>query len=656
MKKLYSIVFYLTLLSSPLFAQTIRYVKEIATGTGDGSSWINASNSLQGMIDASASGDQVWVAKGTYKPTLALRDVTTDGMVTTARDQTFILRKGVKIYGGFLGGETGLSQRNFVANITVLSGDLNSNDNDSDPATKQDNAYHVVSSLNDSDGAVLDGFTIQQGYANGTKSISLIASPSSTTSIAQNVGGGIATRGTNTATTFINLVISNNYALGSGGGVFARVSSGQTVSVEFPYENIHFLNNKSGDLGGGLYVYGGLYVPIVKMNSIRFTGNSASSSAGALYIGGATATSYPVVIATNNVFYNNVSEDTGGAIYLASYTNATITNSTFYMNKSVDTRGAVSFNAGSSTTFNLHNNIFHANQGSYSTTPISADLRLSAGAKQNFKNNLFQNFNVAAGADDDFTGNIVNASPSSLFASTISTDADFLKLAPTSIALDAGLNSLSVEAVDLANNPRIRNTAIDLGAYELQVGNYPLPVTLESYTAIKKGSTALLSWKTASEQNNQKFVIERGSSATNFAFFKDIAGAGESNISLSYSVTDFAPLAGTNYYRLTQVDNDGKSKVLGIEAVTFDLDIQKTTTYPNPAKDYVWVKPSSSNGIVSLNLISLTGKIISTNNYAQAAAQQSVKLDLTNIPAGAYVLWVNKGKSNAEKQTLLVVK
>jgi len=125
---------------------------------------------------------------------------------------------------------------------------------------------------------------------------------------------------------------------------------------------------------------------------------------------------------------------------------------------------------------------------------------------------------------------------------------------------------------------------------------------------------------------------------------------------LSYSVTDFTPLAGTNYYRLTQVDSDGKSKVLGIEAVTFELSAEKTTIYPNPARSYVWVKPSSSNGIISINLISLTGQIISTNNYAQAASQQSVKLDLTNIPAGAYMLWVNRGKSNAEKQTLLVVK
>lgn len=78
--------------------------------------------------------------------------------------------------------------------------------------------------------------------------------------------------------------------------------------------------------------------------------------------------------------------------------------------------------------------------------------------------------------------------------------------------------------------------------------------------------------------------------------------------------------------------------------------------YPNPAKSYIEVKPSPSNSINSLNLISLKGQNISTNNYAQAALNESVKLDLTNIPTGTYILWINKGKSNAEKQTLLVVK
>ena len=77
-------------------AQTIRYVKPGGTGSGNGS-WNNASSNLQGMINASDEQDQVWVAAGEYQP---------------ASGQSFSMKEGVKIYGGFVGNETALIQRN----------------------------------------------------------------------------------------------------------------------------------------------------------------------------------------------------------------------------------------------------------------------------------------------------------------------------------------------------------------------------------------------------------------------------------------------------------------------------------------------------------------------------------------------------------------
>ena len=70
-----------TLAGSSLLAQTIRYVKPTATGTGNGSSWANASGDLQAMINASSANDQVWVASGVYKPT-----------GTTARNISFAMK------------------------------------------------------------------------------------------------------------------------------------------------------------------------------------------------------------------------------------------------------------------------------------------------------------------------------------------------------------------------------------------------------------------------------------------------------------------------------------------------------------------------------------------------------------------------------------
>ena len=62
-------IVFLTIFSFTLFAQPVRYVKPVATGFADGSSWANASADLQAMINISPAGGEVWVAAGTYKPT-----------------------------------------------------------------------------------------------------------------------------------------------------------------------------------------------------------------------------------------------------------------------------------------------------------------------------------------------------------------------------------------------------------------------------------------------------------------------------------------------------------------------------------------------------------------------------------------------------------
>jgi hypothetical protein len=78
--------FFAVVLSATAIAQTTRYVKPTASGTGDGLSWANASANLQGMLNASASGDAVWVAAGTYKPT---QDPSGSSSPADSRDKTF---------------------------------------------------------------------------------------------------------------------------------------------------------------------------------------------------------------------------------------------------------------------------------------------------------------------------------------------------------------------------------------------------------------------------------------------------------------------------------------------------------------------------------------------------------------------------------------
>lgn len=139
----------------------IIYVDDDASGSNDGSCWEDAFTDLQVALSATTSGLQIWVAAGTYKPTI-------EHGGTGSRYKSFQIKKGVAIYGGFTGHEDpnsfDLGDRDFTNNETILSGDIGTT------GVNTDNCYHVFYHWStDLDiSAVLDGFTVSGGYANGT--------------------------------------------------------------------------------------------------------------------------------------------------------------------------------------------------------------------------------------------------------------------------------------------------------------------------------------------------------------------------------------------------------------------------------------------------------------------------------------------------------
>ncbi len=201
-------------LSSAALADVV-YVNLNATGSDDGTSWPNAFTSLQTAVAAATSGDEIWVAAGTYLPT-----------ATADRTISFAMKNGVGIYGGFDGTETLRTQRDPALNVTILSGDIGT------PANAADNSYHVVTT----DGTVtlsaaLDGFSITGGQANGPDP--------------HIRGGGMWMNGG--SPTLANLKFVSNFASTAGGGL--RVSSGSASMT-----NCSFLSNSVafGGTGGGL--------------------------------------------------------------------------------------------------------------------------------------------------------------------------------------------------------------------------------------------------------------------------------------------------------------------------------------------------------------------------------------------------------------------
>src|SRR5690606_12182290 len=280
-------------------ANTVRYVKPVASGSGDGSNWANASNDLQAMINASSSGDYIFVAGGTYKPN---RKANAVGTITPNHVyNAFVLKNGVKIYGNFAGTETSLEQRDLsvAANKSVLSGDFNNNDTVSGSGSSLqlynnvENACHVVIST-DTIGSetVLDGFTITKGgnintYANITVN---------GTSIPSNLGGGLFN--VNSTPTISNCTFTKNYARFGGGAVY---SSGGSSSVGYPtFINCIFSKNLAIAFSGGSYGGAIQSSGVSRYFNCTFWGNRADFGGG-IYINSGSVT------LRNSIVYGNSS-------------------------------------------------------------------------------------------------------------------------------------------------------------------------------------------------------------------------------------------------------------------------------------------------------------------------------------------------------------
>jgi hypothetical protein len=225
----------------------VVFVKPLAAGDGSGSSWADASDDIQALIDISLSAaypgiNEIWAAAGTYTPAHLPPTAST----TTDRDRTFFLKAGVKLYGGFAGGETARGQRDWTNNQTILSGDFNGNDGASF-TNMGENAYHVVVGVNipDNGATVLDGFTISGGNADTSGSITVDGK-----GIYRNSGGGMFNNSSSPVLT--SVTISGNQAYGtggnSGGGMYNEGSS--------PVLTNGTISGNRADLGySGMYNY-----------------------------------------------------------------------------------------------------------------------------------------------------------------------------------------------------------------------------------------------------------------------------------------------------------------------------------------------------------------------------------------------------------------
>jgi hypothetical protein len=412
-------------------AQTTRYVS--STGHFDGSSWANASSDLQLTINQSQPGDQIWVAAGTYYPNREANQP--DVLSPTDRDNAFVLKSGVKIYGGFAGTETELSQRPQslltvnMAQSSVLSGDFNNDDQTFGSGSelmftgRNENAYHVVLAIGTEDTPIsgetlLDGFVITGGNANAWESLDINGY-----NLSKQWGGGIVNVYSNAI--YKNITVRTNSADLGAAGMYNFHSNIKVTNSAL------ILNLNSYEYGGG-----GFYneQSDLTATNVLIAGNAASSGGGIVNNNNSESVLTNVTIANNHVYYF------GGAIHNSQGSGSAVRNSILYGNSSQfrPTENGTIANHESEATF------------AYSLVQGSGDST---------------NWNEAYGNDE---GNNIDTDP--LFTNnfedfTLLSGSPAIATGSTTFYATGVTPDLSGISTDMVGNPRIFN-GIDMGAYE----------------------------------------------------------------------------------------------------------------------------------------------------------------------------------------------
>ncbi|WP_394801830.1 T9SS type A sorting domain-containing protein [Pontibacter silvestris] len=180
-----------------------------------------------------------------------------------------------------------------------------------------------------------------------------------------------------------------------------------------------------------------------------------------------------------------------------------------------------------------------------------------------------------------------------------------------------------------------------------------LPVTLVKFTAVEKPGGNVLSWTTATEVDNDHFLIERSTDGKVFMNIGKVKGSGSSNQLLDYSYTDKSSPIGTVYYRLKQVGLNGDyeySHVVSVTTLKSD-GITKAQLYPNPASDIVHLNMDMlPKDNYTVRIISMEGRTIQQKTLNNEVEQE---LDVHALSTGKYIIQI-QGKGTI--QTISMIK
>ncbi|TVR38866.1 MAG: T9SS C-terminal target domain-containing protein [Cryomorphaceae bacterium] len=178
-------------------------------------------------------------------------------------------------------------------------------------------------------------------------------------------------------------------------------------------------------------------------------------------------------------------------------------------------------------------------------------------------------------------------------------------------------------------------------AWTLVSREMPLPVELLSFNAVCENGVMRVQWSTATELNNDFFMLERSRDALNWEWVKDVEGAGNSSVRLDYEVSDHSVYEGDTYYRLTQFDYNGTHKVYGpVSGNCSDFELDIVTVLNNFNSQELTLRVSSSiNEDFDLYVLSMNGQVMMGQQRVPVrSGMNDIVINRNRLAMGVYII------------------
>jgi hypothetical protein len=514
-----------------------------------------------------------------------------------------------------------------------------------------------------------------------------------TTDIVQiydNLIGNITSTGTTTAIGVNGIRITNantNFPLGIRGNVIKNIT-GATPTV----------STSTSAMIGILSTYGGLQQNI--SNNMIF--NLLNSGVAATAVVGINISSTVaagvigsnLIYGLNNTVNNNTAQIVG--IHLDAAYMFTVVNNMVSLGYNVDSSSIISgIMDKSAGTLNqiFYNTVLISGVNTIANAGASQAYRRTTTSGTNVRNNIFNN--TRTGGTANYATANTNATPGTgwtanynVFSAVNASQIGFWSFAPTTLAswksnsifdtnsvsyaanfvtnTDLHLGTGSIGNGIMAGSPiagfttdfdgQVRSTSFPyIGADEKLV---PVPVKLIEFAATVRSNDVLVTWATASESNNKTFEIERSLNGHAFELIGSVNGKGNSSIKTSYELTDAKAFAKTNstvlYYRLKQVDRDGKFSYSNIATVSLKNGKESINVYPNPfSSSFEVTFTTQAVTKATVTVTNIAGKTVHNEIIDAVNGSNTKAINLDAMQTGMYFVTIDV---NGEKKVVKVLK